>query len=382
MSSKGLAKAKDIYANRAGRVRELKAEGKKIMGYVCAYPPLEMVTAMDYAPIRVMGSMDEPITKADTQVPSIICPMLRSMLDLGMKGKADFVEGFIGAHTCDCTEKFCHLYQYNMQFPYYHFLDVPHIAHKASFGFMKAGFQLFQKTLEAHTGKKLDPDRLKEEVKKHNAQRALVRELYGLRKQDPPLLSGSENLQIMLALLSIPIEEGSGMLKDVIAEVKARKDGPRKKAARLLLWGSPLTETSIIDMIESLDANVVMDDICTGTRHFWPDVEMTSDPLDGLAKRYLDDLKCPRTFRETTSSFEEDQEVRFGYIKDYAKEWNVNGIILQSMKYCDTHGYEVPAIKAYFDRLGIPSLYLEHEYTMVAMAPLKTRVEAFIEMIS
>jgi benzoyl-CoA reductase/2-hydroxyglutaryl-CoA dehydratase subunit BcrC/BadD/HgdB len=109
---------------------------------------------------------------------------------------------------------------------------------------------------------------------------------------------------------------------------------------------------------------------------------MTSDPLDGLAKRYLNDLKCPRTFRETTSSFEEDQEVRFGYIKDYAKEWNVNGVILQSMKYCDTHGYEVPAIKAYFDRLGIPSLYLEHEYTMVALAPLKTRVEAFIEMIS
>ncbi len=247
---------------------------------------------------------------------------------------------------------------------------------------MKAGFQLFQKTLEAHTGRKLDPDRLKEEVKKHNAQRALVRELYGLRKQDPPLLSGSENLQIMLALLSIPIEEGSGMLKDITAEVKARKEGPKKKAARLLLWGSPLTETSIIDMIESLNANVVMDDICTGTRHFWHDVEMTSDPLDGLAKRYLDDLKCPRTFRETTSSFEEDQEVRFGYIKDYAKEWNVKGVILQSMKYCDTHGYEVPAIKAYFDRLGIPSLYLEHEYTMVALAPLKTRVEAFIEMIS
>jgi len=382
MTAKGLAKAKEIYAKRDLRVRELNAQGKKIMGYVCAYPTLEMVTAMDYVPFKILGSMDEPITKADTQVPTIICPMLRSMLDLGMKGKVDFIEGFLGAHTCDCTEKFCHLYQYNMEFPYYHFLDVPHIAHEASFGFLKSGLQLLQKTLEKHTGKKIDTDRLKEEIKKHNALRALVRELYGLRKQDPPLLSGSENLQIMLALMAMPIEEGSEMVRDIIAEVKERKVGrPVKKAGRLLLWGSPLTETSIVEMIESLNDNVVMDDICTGTRHFWPDVEITPDPLDGLAKRYLNDLKCPRTFRETTASFEEDQEARFGYIRDYAKDWNVNGIILQSMKYCDTHGYEVPAIKAYFDRIGIPAMYLEHEYTMVALAPLKTRVEAFLEMI-
>ncbi len=379
---KGLAKAADIYKNRDKRLRELKAEGKKIMGYVCAYPPLEMVTAMDYVPYRIIGTMDEPITQADTQVPSIICPMLRSMIDLGMKGKAGFIDGFIGAHTCDCTEKFCNLYQFNMEFPFYHFVDVPHIAHKASLGFMKAGFQLLQKRLEEHTGKKLDLDRLREEIKKHNEQRALVRELYDLRKQDPPLLSGSENLQIVLSLLCLPIEEGSAMLREIIAEVKARPQGPKKQPARLLLWGSPLTETNIIEMIESVNANVVMDDICTGTRHFWPDVEITPDPLDGLAKRYLDELECPRTFRETTESFEKDQEMRFGYLGQYAKDWKVNGIILQSMKYCDTHGYEVPAVKAYCDRLGIPSIYLEHEYTMVALAPLKTRVEAFVEMIS
>ena len=74
--------------------------------------------------------------------------------------------------------------------------------------------------------------------------------------------------------------------------------------------------------------------------------------------------------------------MRFGYLRDYVEDWNVNGVILQSVKYCDTHGYEVPAIKAYLDSLDIPSLYLEHEYTMVALAPLKTRVQAFVEMIS
>lgn len=80
MASKGLAKAKEIYAKRDSRVRELKAEGKKIMK---SYPPLEMITAIDYVP---WAARKNPVTKADTQVPTMICPMLRSMLDWGMKG--------------------------------------------------------------------------------------------------------------------------------------------------------------------------------------------------------------------------------------------------------------------------------------------------------
>jgi benzoyl-CoA reductase subunit C len=51
------------------------------------------------------------------------------------------------------------------------------------------------------------------------------------------------------------------------------------------------------------------------------------------------------------------------------------------MKYCDTHGYEVPGVKDYLESLGLPVLYLEHEYTMIALAPLRTRVQAFLEMI-
>jgi benzoyl-CoA reductase/2-hydroxyglutaryl-CoA dehydratase subunit BcrC/BadD/HgdB len=326
--------------------------------------------------------MDEPITEADSQLPTIICPMLRSMLDLALKGKSPLFDGFIGAHTCDCTEKFCHLYQYNLQVPYYQFLDLPHVVHKASVALVKSAFQLLQKTLEDHTGMKLTVERLNEEIEKHNDQRALVRKLYRLRRQDPPLLSGSEALEIVLSLLAMPIDEGSAMLRDIIAEIEVRKDGPQKNAGRLLVWGSPLTETGIIDIVESVGAHVVMDDICTGTRHFWPEVEITADPLDGLTMRYLNEIKCPRTFREATASFAEDQEMRFGYLRDYVEDWNVNGVILQSVKYCDTHGYEVPAIKAYLDSLDIPSLYLEHEYTMVALAPLKTRVQAFVEMIS
>ena len=76
-----------------------------------------------------------------------------------------------------------------------------------------------------------------------------------------------------------------------------------------------------------------------------------------------------------------DLESRFGYLRDYAKEWDVKGVILQSLRYCDTHGYEVPGIKDYLDNIGLPNIYLEHDYSEAALAPLRTRVQAFLEML-
>jgi bcr-type benzoyl-CoA reductase subunit C len=377
----GLEKALDIYRSRNKSAIELLSREKNIMGYFCSYAPLEMLTAMDFVPYRIQGSMDETVTKADAHIPTIVCPILRSGLDLGLKGKYDFLNGFVAAHTCDCQEKFCPIWQRTLNPPYYHLIDMPHVVNADSVEHFKAKLKLFQISLEEYTGRKMDTDRLKEEIAVHNRQRKLVADLYRLKQHDPPLLSGTETLQIMIALMCMPIEEGSLMLEDIIEEVTTRRDGPAPKSARLLLWGSPLTETGIIQMIENADVHVVMDDTCVGTRHFLPEIEITDDPLDGIAQRYLEGIKCPRSIRDTTASFRTDMEERFGYLKEYVEKWRVDGVILQSVRYCDTHGFEVPDVKNYFNQMGIPAIYLEHEYTKVALAPLQTRVEAFLETI-
>jgi benzoyl-CoA reductase/2-hydroxyglutaryl-CoA dehydratase subunit BcrC/BadD/HgdB len=246
----------------------------------------------------------------------------------------------------------------------------------------------FKKTLESFTGKELSVERLRKAVEVHNEQRALVRELYELRKPDPPLISGTETLQVMVALASLPVTEGSELLRQVINEVKRRRDGPAKKAARLLVLGSIIDNTALIDLMESIGANVVMDDTSLGSRAYFAPVELTEDPLDGLAYRYLVELKSPRTFRETVLSetnkkdYMTDLENRFGYLKNYAGEWKVNGVILEALRYCDIHGYEVPGLKDYLGSIGLPSIYLEHDYSQSALAQLRTRVQAFLEVIS
>jgi bzd-type benzoyl-CoA reductase N subunit len=383
---KGLTRAQAVYRNRRRSAEELKAAGKKVIGYLCAYPPLEMMTTLDIVPFRLLGDINEPISKADGCLPTVVCPFIRSTLDLGLKQRYEFLDGVVMAHSCDVAEKTAHIWNIYLNPDYFHFIDTPHTASPSAVAQHRDLLAAFGKTLEELVGKKITAQGFKEAIELHNQQRALVRRLYDFRKPDPPLVSGVETLQVMVALMSLSVIEGNELLHEVIAEVGQRRSCQPSKKARLLVWGSILDNASLIGMMEGLDASLVMDDTCVGSRFFWPDVELTDDPLDGLARRYLVDVKCPRTFRQAnndgkTKDYRADLEARFGYLKEYARDWNVQGVVLQSLRYCDIHGYEVPQVKDYFKSLGLPCIYIEHDYHQTAMAPLKTRIQAFLEII-
>jgi benzoyl-CoA reductase subunit C len=386
VTNTGLSRVKEICRDRSQRVKELKAEGKPVIGYLCIYPVLEMITAFDMIPYRIFGDMDEPITDADDYMPSIVCPFLRSILDLGLKGRYDFLDGVVMAHICDVGARTAHLWDVAVKTPYSHFIDIPHTDRENSRERLKELLVDFQKSLESFTGREMSRDKLRESIEKHNEQRKLVRELYDLKKPDPPLISGTETLQVMKAVMSLPVEEGNALLREVITEIRERINPLPEKPARLLVWGPVIDDVAFIEMIESLDASVVMDDTCVGSRAFFPDVPLTDNPLDGLAFHYLENIKCPRTLRDsnvsgTTKGYAADLEARFGYIGEFASEWNVNGIILQALRYCDSHGYEVPQIKDYLDSKGLPNIYIEHDYSKTALGPLMTRIQAFTEII-
>jgi len=386
-SNGALAKVEATYSQRDLQAQELKKEGKKVIGYFCIYPVIEMLTALDLVPYRILGDMKEPITKADACLPTVVCPFVRSALDLGLKGKDDFLDGMVMAHGCEVGEKMAHIWRTYINLPYFHFIDIPHTTHRAAQNQFKEQLLDFKKSLELFTASKLTPEKLKEAIDVHNQQRALVRQLYELRKSTPPLISGVETIKILRIITSIPVQEGNTLLREIIAEVKLRTISSSPKKKRILVWGSIIDDTPLLKTIEDLGADIVIDDTCMGSRAFFPDVEITDDPLDGLTHRYLVDLKCPRTFRDTTPDATNknhlaDLESRFGYLRDYAKEWRIDGVILQSVRFCDIHGYEVPGLGDYLDSLGLPHTYIEHDYSERSLAPIQTRVQAFLEIIS
>lgn len=380
-AKKGLAKAKEIYDYRSNRARELKAEGKKILGYFCCYPPLEVMNALDFLPIRILGDMDEPITIADGYLPTVMCIFYRSCFDCGMKGRYDFLDGFVGAHACDGAERTAHIWKNYIKTPCNFFLDIPHTSREEAIDYFRQQLVYFKETLEEFSGKTLTNDSLKEAIALQNQQRALVRELYNLRKPDPPLITGSEALQVHIALMMITPDEGNALLQEVIEEVKTRKETPAKKAGRLLVWGSLIDNTAFTDLIEGSGLNIVMEDTALGIRPFWHDIEETDDPFVGLAEHYLKEVKCPRTFIPSGKTYKEDLDNRFSYLQEFAKHWNVNGVFGNIVRNCDIHGYEVPLVKDYLEGLGLPVLIIEQDYSTAALEPLRTRFQAFAETI-
>jgi benzoyl-CoA reductase subunit C len=382
----GLAKVTAINQDRTQRVLELQHGGKKIFGYLCIYPILEMLTAFDIVPFRLFGDINEPVTKANNFLPTVVCPFLRSYLDLGLKGRYSFLDGLITSHICDVGAGVPAIWNYAIKTPYTYHVDTPHTMRESAQEYHRKLLDSLQASLEEYTGKNLETPKLVEAIRTHNRQRALVRELYDLKKPDPPLISGAETIKVIKAVQSLPVDEGNRLLQEIIAEVKTRRDGPVKKAGRLMIWGSILDNGALVEMIESLDANVVMDDTCVGSRPYFDDVKITANPLDGLAGHYLNHIKCPRTFISDYFARQKDHisdlKRRYGYLGDFARDWHVNGVILEALKYCDTHGYEVPSVKDYFQEIALPNIYLEHDYTLGMMSPLKTRVQGFLEIIA
>jgi bcr-type benzoyl-CoA reductase subunit C len=382
MSEKrGLARAAEICVDHEQRAKEIKAGGGKVAGYFCCYPPVELMTASGYMPLRILGDMNEPLTEADNYLPTVMCCFYRSVIDVGMKGRYNYLDAFLGAHACDGAERVSYVWRSYLKSPCSFYLDLPHTDHAAALEFMRKQLIYLNDELEKGSGKKATPEMIRDAIRVHNRQRALVRELYGLNRVDPPMLSGSEMLQVMVAIMSIPVEEGNALLAEVIAEVKARGKGPEKKKGRILIWGSLIDNIALTKLIEDSGLNIVIDDTAIGTRSFWVDVDETEDPFEGLAVRYLDKVVCPRTFRDTGATRQEDLDNRFGYLKEMVKGWHVNGVYFNIIRNCDIHGYEIPELRDYFESMGLPVLVVEQDYTTTALAPLRTRFQAFAESI-
>jgi bzd-type benzoyl-CoA reductase N subunit len=376
----GLAVLEKYYREYGRRAEELKSQGYRFIGYLCAFVPVEIVYAAGFMPFRIKGDVNEPITKADVNMETLVCPLVRSCFDLAVKGRYNFLEGLVIPHACDSICKTYDIWKYTLGLPYSHFINMPHKTDDSSVEFFRSVLGTFLNSLGKYGGHEITNDDLLHAIKQCNANRAKVRKLMDYRKANPPLLTGTELTEIYVANMSIPVEESNELLDKVIAEIEQRPEKSEKRK-RLMVFGAQVDDASFIRLIEESGAYVVVDDLCPGAREYTSDVAIEGDLLHNLAERYLREIKCGRTYRDKEGSYEEYLQDRFGHIGEAIKEFNVDGVMLYLYKYCDPYGFEVPALKGYLDTLQIPILYLEDEYSLSSIGRLKTRIQAFLEVL-
>jgi bzd-type benzoyl-CoA reductase N subunit len=334
---------------------------------------VELFTALDLVPYRIQGKVGKPVEQAGQYVESIVCPYVRSCFDLALSGEFDFLSGVIIPHTCDAMHRLYDIWKYHLKPPYSYQLYVPHMTHQASYEFFRKEIEGLKTGLEQFVGRSASEKDLIKAISLHNRSRSLLRELYELRKPEPPVISGTEVMWVLVAGMTIPIQEFNELLEDVIAEVRSRKPSAENKP-RLLISGSEVDDDTLIHLVEESGASVVMDDLCTGSRFFWHDVDTSKGVMQGLAERYLN-ITCPRTYRPGKAA------QRFSYLGDFIREWKAQGVILYTIRFCDTYQLDAPEMKDYIQSLGLPVLFLEDTYVTSPTGQWKTRVEAFLETI-
>ncbi len=347
-------------------------EGKKVLGYFCSYIPSEIIHAADILPVRVRarGCADTPM--GDAYMSPTTCSFTRCCLELANRKEYDFLDGIVSYNSCDQVRRLYDNIRYKTPFPFHYFLSIPGYISDITLDWFNHELVKFKESLEKNFNVSITDEKLRDAIKLYNKSRSLLKELQMLRKSDSPQISGTEMLNTIIAGVSIPIEQFNELLTQQLKAVKER-EGISNHKARIMLIGSMLDDPDYVKVIEDLGGLVVTDSLCFGTRYFWDNIDESLDPMEGIAKRYLTKASCPRMTNRHSS--------RADFMMELIKEFNVEGVILQRMKFCAVWWAEIFMLRDRLKEEGIPFLDLEREYVLGGVGQMKTRVQTFMEIL-
>ena len=72
---------------------------------------------------------------------------------------------------------------------------------------------------------------------------------------------------------------------------------------------------------------------------------------------------------------------RIARLKSLIGTFKADGVIYHTLRYCDPYTFKAKETKDILEQIGIPLLELHTEYAGSDVEAIRTRVEAFIEMI-
>ncbi len=366
-----IEKFKEWYDTRHEYSKNWKEKtGGKILGYFCTYVPEEILYAADVLPVRILGS-HEPQNVTEPHIFGMFCPFCRDVLAQGLQGRYDYLNGIMISQSCLHIRQAYSSWDMHIPQEFSYYLPMPHnVQSKHSLEFTRNEFDSFRKKVEELTGKTIMDKDLEKGIEIVNRNRQLMKEIYELRKKEDIPMTGLEAMYMVVTSQFIHKEEHSEICEKVLKQFKTRSL-KRDETTRLMILGSENDDVEFIEMVEGCDATIVQDDHCTGTRYFWDLVNSNGDPLRQIAERYVNRVPCP------TKDWPERRRIK--RILEFARDWQVKGVIIIQQKFCDPHETEAPAIREALEKEGLKVLSLELDVT-VPVGQFKVRVEAFLEM--
>jgi benzoyl-CoA reductase subunit C len=346
------ARAEELYRDSSFQsVYEWKERtGMPAVGFLPIYIPRELLHAQGVLPVGIMGAGDIEIVRGDAYYQSYICHLPRSVVELGLNGSLDCLDGMIFPAICDVIRNLSGMW--SMMFPdkLVHYLDVPHEFSREIGGeFYRHDLEVLSQRLVEVGARPLDDESLRQSIEVWNRNHGAVRELYALRRAEPWRVPTSELYVLLRAGLVIPVDQHTQMLEEYLE--LARDDETRNPMdqARVLLAGSFCEQPplGLIRTIERAGCYIVDDDFVQVSRWLRHDVPTTGDPLENLVNSFLEDsIESPTRYIAENEKGKE--------LVERVEASGAEGVVFCAPSFCDPALLDQPMAVAAIERAGIP----------------------------
>ncbi len=360
-------------ANRTKWAKEWQKQGKKVIGIMSSYVPEEVIFAAGMLPWRITGTWQKNLNRATVYRPERSCPYCTHVLESFLSGELDFLDGIVIADQDQDLLRLWDVLVYLKKVSFSLAIHMPYTDSALSCRFFTGEIRRLMSSLEDFGGVKITEDSLRSSIDTYNQMRGLLSRMYELRKREIPPLSGAETLGITTTAQVMPKEQFNRELEKLLPYLRERKANLKHVHPRLLISSEKLDNPAYISLVEE-SCLVAMDDMDTGSRYFIQAVDtILEDPAYALAKRYLSRHGCPRMF---------DWDGQVKQVIKWVKEFKIDGVL--SLTHTDEvpQRFRLPFLSQKLDSAGILHTYLERAYHLANAGQLRTRIGAFLEMLS
>jgi benzoyl-CoA reductase subunit C len=352
--------------------------GRKAIGYMPVYVPVEIIHAAGMLPVGILGGGDQiEVIQGDAYYQSYICRIPRSTIELGLTGRLDALDGMLFPSICDVIRNLSGMWQILFPHKYARYLDVPQNYRDDIGGrFYIEEMQHLREDLGRLRGAPVTDAELNASIAAYNANRQAIRELYAYRAAKPWQAPTSEVYLLLRAGMVLPVEEHTELVRHylVAAEQLAR---PRRDNARVVVTGSFCEQPplALIKSIEMAGCYVVDDDFCLGTRWLLDDLPAQGDPLAELAQAFL------HRSASTAAKYDARREDKGMFLLRQVKTRGAEGVVFAAPSFCDPALLERPMLQDVLSTHGVPHTAFKYAENTGQMAPIREQAGTFADSI-
>jgi benzoyl-CoA reductase/2-hydroxyglutaryl-CoA dehydratase subunit BcrC/BadD/HgdB len=367
------------------RIKELineKKAGRKVIGSFCVFVPEEIVRAADATLVGLCTGADFATEEVEKILPRNTCSLIKSAFGFKLGKVCPFIESsdmIVGENTCDGKKKSYEVLKDLV--PNLYVMDLPQMKSEEGRALLKAEYQRFKEAVVNLTGVSIDAARLKKGIELVNNKRKAMHRLSDLRKADPAPISGLDALLANQVFFYDDIVRFTDSVNKICDELEDRiadnKGVFPKGTPRIVISGCPMAVPNwkFPWIVETSGAVIVGEESCIGERGTRNLTDNTKESTEELMDAIVD-----RHFKVDCAIFTPNPD-RVNHILEMVEKYKADGVIHYGLQFCQPYATEAMSVEKQLEAKNIPTLRIDTDYSMEDVGQLKTRVEAFIELL-